>query len=223
MIKFHLTELNREINKLKEVKRKYDYSNFLERTLRIIAKDIRKDIVSNFKRRQDYPKSSFVNSIKSKVKFKLPKSWYPPLTGKRTGNLLSAITIKGGRYLTDKTVKGIVKRGKQARMSYVVELNKDKAPYAFAQEYGVKIKPRSAQKLAIPINKKSYGKSPREFRNLVFTKHFIFQKIKGRYLPLYWRRDSVELKKRGFIDSAYKRFDITKYVDRLLSNIERFL
>ena len=108
-------------------------------------------------------------------------------------------------------------------MSYVIELNKDKAPYAFAQEYGATIKPKNAKKLAIPINKKSYGKSPRKFKNLVFTKHFIYQKTKGRYLPLYWRRNSIKLKKRGFVDSAYKNFDVSKYVDRLLNNIEKFL
>jgi len=222
MLKFYLTELNKQINEFKNVKKKYDYEQFLNRTLRIIARDLRRDIAKNFKRRSDRPYSSLVSSLKSKVKFRLPKKWSPPLTGKRSGDLLSAIEIKKGRYLTNKTVRGIVREGKQARMSYTIEFNKDKAPYVYAQEYGAEIKPKKAQKLAIPINKKSYGKSPREFKNLKFTKNFIFQKVYGKYLPLYLRKERVKLEKRGFVEDAYNKFSISKYVDRLAENIMRF-
>jgi hypothetical protein len=222
-VKIDLRELNREINKIKEVNNKQLFKQALDETLYSIAEDVKRKIQNKFVRRTDLPQSEIVKSIKDKVFFRLPKSLPPPLIGKRTGRLDRSIKIIGGRYLTPKTTHGIAYEGKKARMSYYIYLDKEIAPYVEAQEDGAIIRAKG-RFLTIPISPISYGKSPTRFSNTIATNKFIFKKIrKGLYQPLYLLVKQVRLPARHFIKTSLKEVNIDKFIDNLKLKLRNIL
>lgn len=222
--KIDLSDLNKEINKVKNVRKKEEYKHLLDNILYDIAKDVKKSISKKFIKRNDYPYSPTVKSLKSPVKIRMPKSFSVPFIGKRTGKLEKSIKIVGGRYLTEQTTKGIAYKGKKARMSYFVTFDDSIAPYTGIQEEGGRIEPRRRRYLTIPINKESWGKSPLVFKNTVVARNIIFKKIrKGLYKPLYLLVKSVEIEGSHFIEYTVKEFNLDKYIKRFKFNIENIL
>lgn len=218
MFKFLLTDLNRKINEFSGVSKRYKFSKYLDSLLNRISKDILKGIKSNFKKRSDKPYASLVKNPYAEIKFRLPKSFSAPTIGKRSGNLEKSFVIKRGRY---KHASSVAKGGK-ARFSYDIFVDSNKAPYVYLHNYGGVVKSKNAEKLAIPIHRESYGRSPREFSRVVFTKRFILKPVGNKYQPLYLRLKKVHMKKRLFIEDGIKKVDVDKYINELIDKIESF-
>lgn len=104
------------------------------------------------------------------------------------------------------------------RIGIFASVDSDLVKIAAAHEFGANIKPKNGGFLTIPVNKKSKGRSPRDFNDLFVIKadsgelFLVKEKGKSELEFYYWLARSVVIPERSFIRSGF---------DERLPNIEK--
>ncbi len=99
---------------------------------------------------------------------------------------------------------------------------------ATVHEFGKVIVPKTSKYLTIPVNKKSYGKSAKSFKDLYVLKtdsgelYLVRNKGKDSIEFLYWLAKKVEIPERSFIRGSYDN-DKNKIMAFVEKQLNKFL